>query len=762
MPDTCGHSGAPRSGKTEPEKPPAEGARERVHLRFRGPFPTRIDASALARLVPVLIAGLLLILTAVPWPGESFPTTERRVEAADEAQLTRLHARIAAISRAVEQSGFHWIAGMTGVSHLTSKEFHRLLGAQPPAEEASIFARLTAPAAAGRVADLPARWDWREAGALGAPRDQGVCGSCWAFCAAGAFEAYLGIYDARLVDLSEQHVLDCNEEDYDCSGGWMTAAYRLWCNWGALLESQLPYAAEDARPCDGNDLMPLAVLSGWETVSSHRTALQQAILTGPVAVAMHVYDDFQHYQAGIYEHAGSDGVNHAVLLVGWDDEREAWILRNSWGLDWGEQGYAYVRYDCCRLGTYAHRITLDATAPLKLVHEPLPPLVPVHEPLEIRVLATSPSGTLSEANLWLHYDTGQGDIAVAMELRCGNDFAATYGAHLPNLAAGTNFTYSIEARSAAGFVAVAPHDGTAPFASRAMRAIYETEFESPGNWQADPSATASAGTWQWGLPEGTLSERGVPVQPRSGSGGAGSRCFATGLLGGATTGDNDVDGGTAALLSPPLSLVGLSEVTLQCRLWFSNSTGAHPREDACRISGRTQPRAPWQPLIEIRTGHGGWTLLTLSLEQLGELTDAVQLRFAVADSLDDSIVEMALDDVQLLTSTPMPTGGDDNGYPGSPPDAAGNAINFHLGPNPSKGPTTLAFDLPQAAHVRAAIFDLTGRRLRVLADEWLPDGHHLLDWNGRDESGHRVGPGRYWARLSTPMGGRTKSLTILR
>ncbi|MBD3237323.1 MAG: hypothetical protein GF330_11505, partial [Candidatus Eisenbacteria bacterium] len=481
--------------RTPPPQPRA--GEDRGHLRFRGPFPSRLDSHALGRLIPVLIAGLLLILTAVPWPVRPPRDGTPAVRPTDAAAVAALHTRIAEINRRLEAGGFHWVAGVTGISHLDRQQFRRLLGARVPPGELARFARLTADATP--LPDLPSCWDWREQirALQGAP-DQGSCGSCWAFSAAGAMEGLAGIYTGQILDLSEQHVLDCNEEAYDCAGGWMTAAYRLWRDWGAVREAELPYAAEDGRECQTQGLTPVVSLADWEAVSAHRTALQQALLGGPIAVAMHAYDDFQHYERGIYWHAGSDAINHAVLLVGWDDHRQAWIIRNSWGTDWGDAGYAYVGYDCCRLGTYAHRIVWNEAHPLRLVHEPLPPLSDVDAPIEIRILATTPGGALSEAELVLHFEAGEEVGSVPMAPEEGDRFAARFSAALPALPLGSALRYEIEARSAAGVASALPAGDDSVFQSRMLRLVYTTDFAAPGGWTAEPPGGGAAGGWAWG------------------------------------------------------------------------------------------------------------------------------------------------------------------------------------------------------------------------------------------------------------------------
>lgn len=206
---------------------------------------------------------------------------------------------------------------------------------------------------------LPASYDWRAQGGVTAVRNQGGCGSCWAFATVGVMEAAILIRDGITTDLSEQYLVSCNSNNWSCSGGWYAHDY----HWnragkdggvGAVLESTRPYLAKNTA-C-GTNIDHLYTVNNWYYVNPYvsvpdTAAIKQAILSyGPVSVAVYVNNAFQAYTGGVFNGCSNGTVNHAVVLVGWNDADQAWIMRNSWGPYWGEQGYMRIRYGCSQIG----------------------------------------------------------------------------------------------------------------------------------------------------------------------------------------------------------------------------------------------------------------------------------------------------------------------------------------------------------------------------------------------------------------------------
>jgi C1A family cysteine protease len=210
---------------------------------------------------------------------------------------------------------------------------------------------------------LPAKWDWRDQDGVTPVKDQGGCGSCWAFGTMGAVESMLRIKSDTTVDLSEQYLLSCNTLSYGCDGGWW--AFDMLMDPGAVLETSFPYVAAKVA-CAGPYAYPFKV-TGWAYVDGQdklpsKDKIKQAIRDyGPVAAAVYVGEAFQSYTGGVFDKdelpsqgfldcSESTDINHAIMLVGWDDSKSAWILRNSWGDGWGENGYMSIKYGTSNVG----------------------------------------------------------------------------------------------------------------------------------------------------------------------------------------------------------------------------------------------------------------------------------------------------------------------------------------------------------------------------------------------------------------------------
>ena len=693
----------------------------------------------------MLLVGILVLLSlAIP---VSRWQRARRAETGPEREM---RPEIIELQQQIRSRGYRWEAGMTGISDLSPAEFERMLGARVPVDEVLITA---AAPSSGTATDLPARWDWREMDAVTPARLQGVCGSCWAFAAAGALEALLRIYDDRNLDISEQQALDCNRDGYGCDGGWMTGAYRVWSLDGAQLESALPYRGDDGRPCP-SDLPPaVSSVASWTASASDRESIKRALLVGPVASAMHVYPDFQHYAGGVYEHEGVDPINHAVLLVGWDDSLGAWIIKNSWGRSWGKDGFAYVAYDACRLGTYVHRIDIPAATPLALHHQALVDTVAGDASLALRVIVGALHAPLDAGSVTAWVDSGGGVSAIALERLGGDARTGTFEAWLPRLRVGTRVRYCLSARDVEGREATLPAAGQSePIEFRVLRRVLRDEFETPGDWVVGAIGDdATAGIWAWGEPEasyGVLDRLAQPANPHG--------CFATGLTAGAEAGANDVDGGATTLLSPVFDLGGLSDATARFRLWFSNQLGGYPWEDAFLVYGSADGGASWTLLYETREGRVGWRRVSLPLQEFLPLGSDARLAFVVADRGGDSVVEAAIDDFEILTATPLASPTDTL----PPPESL--ATQLQLGANPSRGALQLRIVSGEAGPTTIGIYDATGRRVRTLWRGELPAGERTIVWDGCDDRGLALGSGRYWARITTPRSTVTRAIVRVR
>ncbi len=218
-----------------------------------------------------------------------------------------------------------------------------------------------------RAKSLPDRWDWREVVDPPAPvRDQLFCGSCWAFSLVSVVEMLVAIKDNVYIEVSPQWLLDYNPYGWGCLGGWNPYAMLIdgdICGeTGLVLESTLPYedmvTDYDCTIARTNpyDFEYIGFIPFPDQIETIKVAVLEY---GPVWTTVHAgFNPFWVYEKGVYDIEPPEdedvtiGVDHAVVIEGWDDDRHAWLIRNSWGESWGKDGYMYIRYGTSLIGSY--------------------------------------------------------------------------------------------------------------------------------------------------------------------------------------------------------------------------------------------------------------------------------------------------------------------------------------------------------------------------------------------------------------------------
>ncbi|EPY22055.1 cysteine peptidase A [Strigomonas culicis] len=211
--------------------------------------------------------------------------------------------------------------------------------------------------------------DWRTEGAVTPVKNQGQCGSCWAFSAIGNIEGQWARAGNALTPLSEQQLVSCDTVDQACNGGLMESAYDylLQHSDGAVYtEASYPYTAganATVDGCDTADKTVGATINGYFSLQQDEDVLAAYISEyGPIAIAVDA-TVWQLYFGGVVSYCFGTNLNHGVLLVGYNDTAETpyWIIKNSWGEGWGEEGYIRIAKGSnqCMLREYAISATVE-------------------------------------------------------------------------------------------------------------------------------------------------------------------------------------------------------------------------------------------------------------------------------------------------------------------------------------------------------------------------------------------------------------------
>jgi len=305
-------------------------------------------------------AGILILIPALLFLTVMVQAGEQTREAAER--------ELRAVQEKIDSENLDWTAELNEIllNYTPEERTEYFLGLELPDNWQETWeANFTGEYMVKDSRDLPERFNWEDSGLITPPKSQGGCGSCWIFCAVGGLEAVYKIKHRIEYDLSEQYVLSCLSQGWGCDGGWMDRAYRFFQHTGVVAETSYYYMANDNVPCPDWDPPIVATLNSYESVLGSVTSIKTALLTGPVVSGFAVNGDFYGYSGGCYTHSGvTADLNHGVLIVGWDDNicesgGGAWRVKNSWGPNWGDNGYFWVRYGQCYIGSNASLLNID-------------------------------------------------------------------------------------------------------------------------------------------------------------------------------------------------------------------------------------------------------------------------------------------------------------------------------------------------------------------------------------------------------------------
>ncbi|KAF7849060.1 hypothetical protein BT93_L1287 [Corymbia citriodora subsp. variegata] len=237
--------------------------------------------------------------------------------------------------------------GFNRFSDLTNEEFARshtgyLVPKQPDSTETIFFGHQSL------IEVAPDSIDWVEKGAVNQIKNQGRCGSCWAFSVVAAVEGIVGITSGKLPVLSEQQLIDCDATSYGCRGGYPDNAFKyIIRNQGIASQYTYAYHAMDGTCNATKAAEHAAQIKGFMDVPPGEDELMIAVAQQPITVVIAASGrEFQSYRRGVFNEDCSSQLDHTVVVVGYgtsEDGIDFWKIRNSWGKAWGEGGYMRIR-----------------------------------------------------------------------------------------------------------------------------------------------------------------------------------------------------------------------------------------------------------------------------------------------------------------------------------------------------------------------------------------------------------------------------------
>ena len=233
--------------------------------------------------------------------------------------------------------------GLNHLSDFTEDEYKQMLGYRAELKPAT-----NAEPELLSEEELADTVNWVDKGAVTGIKNQGQCGSCWAFSTTGSIEGAREIAGSGLTSLSEENLVECSKQNHGCQGGAMVLGFEYAEKSPLMTESEYPYTSGGGKSgsCKYDESKGVGKVNGFKEVSKSASQMQAAIGKGPVSVAIEADKSvFQHYRSGVLTgSACGTKLDHGVLAVGYgtEDGQDYFLVKNSWGSSWGDKGYIKI------------------------------------------------------------------------------------------------------------------------------------------------------------------------------------------------------------------------------------------------------------------------------------------------------------------------------------------------------------------------------------------------------------------------------------
>lgn len=666
---------------------------------------------------------------------------------------------ISKLNKTIKNNGQNWKAGESWVTRLSPEERKKLLGEilEIPADAEARLIRLP------KVKSLPSHFDWREnEGNWVTPvRNQDTCGSCWAFSTTAQVESWWKIANNDIdttIDLSEQFLISCSDAG-DCDGGYSSRALEWYKNVGVPSESCFVYTAandtcENACP-DWQD--EVTKIPGWGYITLDEDIIDNikaAIFRHPVSASFVVYRSFQAYDSGIYEYTPDPDEEpeggHAILIIGWDDMERYWICKNSWRADWGENGYFRIKWHNCEIGRFMpfiYSVMIGAALTVSPAH------------LEFSL----PSGDSSQATITLNNESTSTLEFSAI------DFLVQYAWHPDTMNAYDGKSWWCAKPEIAGY-----ENGWLQYLETPIIDLHSTTSPSltwMGNWSVESPVGAETPYDGWDGCNVWVSTDGgknfnvaIPNSPAY-------NCQSLWSFGDAEQGWNmgpeipGWGGSSGRWISVDFDLTSYISDSVVIRWAFASDMGYCSIDDPSltgflvdniiindgdntlfenygedinsMILGGYSGYNPasW---LDINNG-GGIILPNSSTDILVKINTKnmkpgkyhANIKFTTNDTTQSApVIPCYLDVLASVTSI----------VTSAVPYEWKLDQNY---PNPFNPNTTINYALPQNCFVKIAVYDISGREIKVIKNEFDNAGYKSVIWNGTDNSEFKVPSGVY-------------------